>query len=254
MNVGTTFGLVGDAYNKFRPAYPKEMFERIMAQVSMDRRSVAMDLGAGTGLSTLPLCQWFDHVIAVEPDTRLASKILDLNEKIDVRISRAEECIQPPNSVDLVISVNAFYWMNGPLVIKKISSWLRSRGVVAICHYGFPEIQHVIKTLLNDELKSRWNKFRHPRLLDEEYSYRCVMASKELNNKMITVIPNLVYLDSKQLTGFLKSTSYVSAYLRSIKEPNAYLNQLESMMKETVGEELIPVHFDMKIVTARKKI
>jgi SAM-dependent methyltransferase len=253
MNSGTAFSLVVDEYAKFRPTYPIAMFEKIITELPFDRRNIAMDLGAGTGLSTLPLCQWFNQVIAVEPDIKLASKLENIDKRIIVRVCKAEECLQSPSSVDLVISVNAFYWMDGPRVVEKISLWLRPNGVLAVCRYGFPKSQHrIIRAILDKELQIHWNKFRHPRLIDEGYSQRCIMAANKLSDKSIIVIPNSLFLNSKQLVGFFKSTSYVSAYLRSIRRPERYLSRLESQIREASGQGSIPMDFDIEIVLARK--
>jgi len=120
----TCFGAAAAAYSAFRPAHPPRLFERILERVPPENPGCAMDLGAGTGLSTLPLCQWFARVIAVEPDPRMAGRLEGLHKNIVVRISTAEECVKEPDSVDLVTCGTALYWMDGPRVLEKASSWL----------------------------------------------------------------------------------------------------------------------------------
>ncbi|MGD0957863.1 MAG: hypothetical protein ABR953_13690 [Candidatus Acidiferrales bacterium] len=66
------FGQAVDAYVAFCPEYPHELFERILAAVSLDHRDRAMDLGAATGKSARALLDHFSEVVAVEPDALMA--------------------------------------------------------------------------------------------------------------------------------------------------------------------------------------
>ena len=100
----TPFGPVASAYSAFRPAYPQKLYDIIFAAVPPDRRRCAMDLGAGTGQSASPLLQWFERVIAVEADPRMAEELRRAEPRIEVRVITAEECPQPPESLDLVTS------------------------------------------------------------------------------------------------------------------------------------------------------
>src|SRR5215211_3595242 len=222
MNSGLNFGSAVDPYYNFRPSYPERLFKLIIRATPKNMRTLAMDLGAGTGLSTLPLCRWFNQVIAVEPDIRMAVNLSKLNNKIKVRHTTAEECMQELSSVDLITSGNAFYWMDGRTVIANVISWLRPNGVLAIYRYSFPKVPSNIQALLNMELKLHWDFFRHSRLLDEQYSERCIRASEELTDIRVFAVPNIVFLNSKQLTGFFKSTSYVSTYLQTVEDADSY--------------------------------
>jgi trans-aconitate methyltransferase len=71
MDFEPRFGPIAGAYQAYRPAYPQALFDRILEALPPKNRRRAIDLGAGTGLSTLPLCRWFAEVVAVEPDPQM---------------------------------------------------------------------------------------------------------------------------------------------------------------------------------------
>jgi len=59
MPLETRFGDAVAAYAAYRPEYPAELWEKILAGIPPEHRQRAVDLGAGTGLSAVPLAQWF---------------------------------------------------------------------------------------------------------------------------------------------------------------------------------------------------
>ena len=56
-----------DNYIKYRPHYPKEMFEHLLSQNIIKKNSVVADIGSGTGISTEPFLKLGLEVFAVEP-------------------------------------------------------------------------------------------------------------------------------------------------------------------------------------------
>ncbi|HUJ81764.1 MAG TPA: methyltransferase domain-containing protein, partial [Candidatus Acidoferrales bacterium] len=111
------FGHAVDEYVAYRPEYPAELFERIMAVLPSERRQRAMDLGAGTGNSIRPLLAHFAEVIAVEPDPLMAEKLRALGARAQVRVTSAEDVVLEAASVDLVTVAAALYWMDVPRVM-----------------------------------------------------------------------------------------------------------------------------------------
>ncbi len=53
MTLETNFGLVASLYSTYRLTFPQLLFEKILGTLSPPYNN-ALDLGAGTGLSTLP--------------------------------------------------------------------------------------------------------------------------------------------------------------------------------------------------------
>ena len=205
------FGLAEKAYSAFRPAYPTALFGLILERVPPDRRKRAVDLGAGTGLSSQELCRHFDEVIAVEPDEAMARWLYQLVPNLAVRQMRAEDCSFEAASVDLVTCGNAFYWMDGPRVLARIAGWLTAEGLLAVNRGSFPRCPPPVQAVLEREMVAHWDAFRHDRLRDEEYSIRTIRAAPQFAIVAVESVPNTVSMTATQLAGFCASTSYGSA-------------------------------------------
>jgi hypothetical protein len=239
------------AYKAFRPQYPDELFRRIVAGIPPEHRRRAVDLGAGTGLSTLPLCQWFEHVTAVEPDRRMAAEI-PRNERLAVLNARAEDAELEPSSIDLVTAGTAFYWMDGPCVVNKVTQWLRRDGVLAVYRYGLPTLPPELAGVLEREFDQHWNQFRHQRLLDEEYSWRCLSGSRGLGGLERIPLCDEHQVSVQHVVGFFSSTSYGSAYLRTLSDPARYLQELESELGRLARGTDVAFRFPIELILARR--
>ena len=79
----------------------------------------------GTGLSTLPLCPWFNQVIAVEPNEGMATNLRNLSPKIEVRQCSIEDFRETPESIDLITLGNVLYWLDPSVVEEKVLNCLR---------------------------------------------------------------------------------------------------------------------------------
>lgn len=252
MQAQSHFGRVADEYVAYRPDYPSELFERILAVVPAERRQRAMDLGAGTGNSIRPLLPHFAEVIAVEPDPLMAQKLPAIGFRAHVRVTTAEEVIQEPASVDLVIVAAALYWMDVPRVMASISRWLRAGGILAIWAGGFPRTPHPAHAVTLEEFGDRWNRFRDPRVDLAESSQHAREAASGFTILEDRTVTNVVWLTPREFVGFWRSTSYGSAYARMLAVPEAYWRDLESRYRHSWPKEKFPVDFSPWLLLARK--
>lgn len=252
MSLKTWFGyLVPDLYVATRPNYPEALFQEIVNRVPLPHNR-ALDLGAGTGLSTLPLCPWFNQVIAVEPNEGMATNLRHLSPKIEVRQCSMEDFNETPESIDLITLGNTLYWLDGSVVEKKVLNWLRQEGILAVYRYGVPRLPESIQGILDTELTEHWHSFRHPRLLDEDYSRRFITQQSGLKAIRVLTVPHLIFWGTQQLIGYFCSTSYCSAYLKTLTNPKQYVSDLESKINDTIGYTPFPVDFSLELIIAQK--
>ncbi len=227
------FGLADAAYRAFRPDYPAALFEAILAAVG-PRRDLAIDLGAGTGLATAPLCPHFARVIAVEPDAAMASALADLSSNVEVDPRHAETFSADAGSADLVSAANCFYWFDGPAVAGRISRWLRPGAVFAASRYRFPGLTGAAREIIKREDRAHWDAFRHDRLRDEEYTKRTLRDCPAFTDVSVHQIPCIHYLTPRAVAGFFASSSFASAYARSIGD-GTYFDRLAHELEDACG-------------------
>jgi SAM-dependent methyltransferase len=254
------FGPAVDAFRAFRPEYPAEVFDLILREVPEGCRERAVDIGSGTGLSALPLCQWFRQVVAIEPDPQMAAELashrtLPSGGKgwLTVHHATAEECELPAASADLVTSGTSFHWMDGPRVLARIREWLRPGGVLAIYSYPVPKLAGPVEAVVRREFELHWGQYRHPRLDDENYTRRTFFAHSGLSDLRALKIPNVVHFSPEEAVGFSRSTSYGSAYIRTLADPELYLRELLAAFRGAARGAPIAADFELSVFLGRKQ-
>ncbi|HXX43798.1 MAG TPA: class I SAM-dependent methyltransferase [Candidatus Acidoferrales bacterium] len=246
------FGYSANEYATFRPDYPVELFERILAVVPPHRRERAIDLGAGTGHSTRPLLPHFTEVIVAEPDALMAEKLRSIDARVDVRIVSAEDLVQEPDTCDLVTIAAALYWMDTPRVIANVGRWLRRGGILAMWAGGLPRSPEAVTAITLQEFADRWSRFRDPRLDLAATSQHARSAVSIFSILEDCVVPNVVWITPREFAGFWRSTSYGSAYARELAVPEAYWRDLEVRYSYAWPKGKIPVDFGPWLLLARK--
>jgi len=134
-------------YQKYRPVYPREVFESIYdclldGKQPVREWSVAIDVGCGTGQSTLPLCDHFDKVIGVDQSEVQLNEARQyvpdaVKEKIAYLLGDAHDLsFQPDSSVDLITIAQSLHWLDVIKFCKESFRVLRNGGVLAAFGYS----------------------------------------------------------------------------------------------------------------------
>ena len=246
------FGHAAEEFQRYRPDYPPELFEHILAAVPAKRRERAMDLGAGTGKSTRALIAHFREVVAVEPDSGMAAKLAEEIPQAIVRNATAEACVQPEASVDLVTIANALHWMEASRVFATVRDWLRVDGILAVYDRPLPKATPAIDAIVLAELRGPWKPHRDPRLKRDRTWENEVRGAPGFALVEETKLPYVVAISPGDYIGFWRSTSYGSSYARSLSQPEAYWTSLESRFAAAAADDMIPVDMSPTLILARK--
>jgi SAM-dependent methyltransferase len=252
MSFESRFGHAAGAYSEYRPKYSSELFDHILAAVPPGHRRLALDLGAGTGKATQTLLEHFAEVIAVEPDPLMVQKLRESAPRAAVHAVSAEEFEQSAASVDLVNIATALHWMDVPRVMELVTLWLRPGGVLAVYGYEFPTTPGPVKAIIRKEFAEHWEQFRDARLRQKKFPQSIVRAAPGLHVFEESKISQVVPMTPREFTGFCHSTSYGSAYGRSLADEESYWRDLESSFSGAWPEERFPVDSRFYLILARK--
>lgn len=243
------FGRAGGAYVKFRPEYPAALYDTVLA-AAPGLPSCAADLGAGTSIATAVLARQFERVYAVEPDAVMVAAG-QFAPNVAVQLRLAEDAEIPAQSCAAITCANAFYWMDGEAVAGLVRGWLAPGGVFAAWRYGLPTALYpAAQQILQQELADHWDEHRHPRLRDEDYTRRVLENSGMFSQLEVRRVENVSTLTPEQLAGFFASTSYGSAYMRGLENPDEYLADLTARLAADAAEG-IPVDFGLELILAK---
>jgi SAM-dependent methyltransferase len=106
-----SFGVMAEAYERFRPGYPMELFDLVMAYAGQPVRT-ALEIGAGTGKATRLFAQRGVTVTATEPDGAMLAELCK-HVPANVRtVQSAFEDLQPAERYGLVYAAAALHWTN----------------------------------------------------------------------------------------------------------------------------------------------
>ena len=125
---GTSFGKVAALYDRRRPSYPDAAVDHILSLAP--GASTVVDVGCGTGKGSAPFAARGLHVIGVEPDPAMADVARRHLSRVDV--AAFEEWPPPADPVDVVLSAQAWHWVDPAVGVPKAASLLRVGGVFAV--------------------------------------------------------------------------------------------------------------------------
>jgi SAM-dependent methyltransferase len=132
-----TFDEVAALYDDARLRYPEQLFDDLIALARLPAGGRVLEVGAGTGIATLPLAERGYRITAVE----LGPKLADVARRklapydVEVVVSDFERWPLPEESFDLVMSATAWHWIDPAVGYGKAAAALRPGGALAIFRY-----------------------------------------------------------------------------------------------------------------------
>jgi SAM-dependent methyltransferase len=138
------FSGCADRYDAYRPHPPSALLELLTQLAKIDRPHLVVDLGSGTGLSTLVWVPRAEQVIGVEPNADMRAKAEERTSSVpnaqNVRYIDAisSETGLPEASADIVTCSQSLHWMDPEPTFAEVSRILRGGGVFAAYDADWP--------------------------------------------------------------------------------------------------------------------
>jgi ubiquinone/menaquinone biosynthesis C-methylase UbiE len=135
MNSKKRFSDRVENYVKYRPSYPIEAVDFLYEELGMDENSIIADIGSGTGIFTALLLRRGSKVIAIEPNLEMrkaAESLLEGQSNFTSRDGSAEATLLESESVDYIVSAQAFHWFDRKLAKIEFVRILKPNGKVVL--------------------------------------------------------------------------------------------------------------------------
>ncbi len=204
------FSARSESYAKFRPLYPKEMYDFIFPLVKT--KQIAWDCGTGNGQVARELAKHFNTVHATDVSERQIANATPA-ENIFYKVESAEDTHFPDHTFDLITVAQAIHWFDFDAFYKEAIRVGKRDSVLAVIGYGLMTIDNatdkVIEYFYEDITEPYWDKERI--YIDEHYQ-TIPFPFEEIPS------PNFfinVEWNFDQLIGFLSTWSAVQHYIKA---------------------------------------
>jgi SAM-dependent methyltransferase len=121
---------VASAYERFRPGYPGEVADQVIAYAGRPILT-ALEIGAGTGKATREFASRGIAVTATDPDPAMLAELRrHVPEAVDTVQASFEDLPLTP-AYDLVFAAASFHWTQPDLRWERVAAMLNPDGIFA---------------------------------------------------------------------------------------------------------------------------
>src|SRR5262245_46284524 len=163
------FSTQSDLYAKYRPTYPKDLYEYILSFVK--ERKIAWDCATGNGQAAVVLADYFEKVFATDISATQIDKAVK-KENIEYIVCPAETTSFEKNTFDLVTVAQAYHWIKWDKFREEVLRVCKPGAVIAIWTYyrnmiGDKKIDDAIYDFYENVTKPYWDYER--KYVEEKY-------------------------------------------------------------------------------------
>ncbi|MEP7163146.1 MAG: class I SAM-dependent methyltransferase [Ferruginibacter sp.] len=233
-------------YARYRPQYPRELFEYIIGLVS--EKKFAWDCGTGNGQTAMELSRHFEKVYA----TDISSKQIEyaVKEKnITYIVEPAESTGIENNTTDLITVSQALHWFDFDKFYDEVKRVSKPGGLIAVWTYSLLQVDTITDALIHkhhfDTLEKYWDEER--KYVDDGYS-SIPFPFEKINTPEFFIEVNW---NTGDLEGYFNTWSALQKFTRH----NNY-NPVPALMKEIklhwrdghTRKIIFPIHLKMAVV------
>jgi SAM-dependent methyltransferase len=155
------FSSQAEAYERYRPGYPPELF-RFLASI-VPSRERALDVATGNGQAAVELGEWFGSVRATEPSQDQLSRARP-HPRVEYAREPAEQVGSPDSHFDLVTAAQAAHWFEWQRFYPEVRRVLRPGGVLAVWTYekfrAGGDVDRIVDDFYRDVVGPYWPRER----------------------------------------------------------------------------------------------
>ena len=199
-----------DLYARYRPTYPKELYDYILSFVK--EKNIAWDCATGNGQAAVALADHFNKVIATDISAAQIEKA-KVKDNIEYLVCPAESTPFDENTFDLVTVAQAYHWIKWNEFKNEVFRVCKSRAIIAVWVYynhttGNKKVDDVIHDFYENVTKSYWDDER--KFVEEMYS------TVEFNYELLPLknFETILEWRREDLLGYIASWSAIQKYIK----------------------------------------
>jgi SAM-dependent methyltransferase len=126
-------------YDRYRPRPPLALLDVLCRYARVERPSLVVDLGCGTGLSTRAWSGTAERAVGVEPNAAMLAAV-EPAPGVEYREAFAQETGLDDGCADIVTCSQSLHWMEPEPTFAEVARILRPGGVFAAYDYDWPPV------------------------------------------------------------------------------------------------------------------
>ncbi len=255
------FSGFADRYDAYRPQPPTVLLDILtqLARVARPRRVV--DLGSGTGLSTLIWSPRADEVIGVEPNADMRQKAeARTAAQPDARNVRYIDAVSsqtglPDASADIVTCSQSLHWMDPQPTFAEVARILRPGGVFAAYDADWPptmnwEAECAYREFVEraEQIGARRGWYRGVIKWKKQEHLARMQASGYFRYAKEIVVHHIEPGDAERLVGLALSQGGVATLLEhGMTEEQISLDRFRVAAQHALGDRPAPWYFSYRV-------
>jgi len=204
------FSKQSDLYARYRPTYPKELYDHILSFVK--EKSIAWDCATGNGQAAVVLADHFKKVFATDISAAQIDRAIK-KENIEYSVCPAESTPFADNTFDLVTVAQAYHWINWKEFKKEVTRVCKPGAIIAIWVYfrnmpGDKKIDDAIFNFYENVTRPYWDEAR--KYVEELYE------TVEFDYELLSVkqFETTLNWQREEMIGYISSWSAIQKYIK----------------------------------------
>lgn len=239
--LGRSFKKVGKSYHVGRKDYPKKLIEDIIKISGINKDSLILDVGCGTGKSTIPFAKMKSKIIGIDISKnmlKIARIFSTKNKNISYEKISFEKFASPKSSFDLILFGTAIHWLDPKIVYKKTGNLLKKDGYIVLFWEPIGSLCKKIRSLGMEEIFIR-NCPNYPKNLSRSVTKNKtegIMKTRFFAKPLVKKYNFTQKYTQKEFLSLVKSYSWVISLKKRKKnnlmqEVKVFLNKKENLIK-----------------------
>ncbi|MDQ3022092.1 MAG: class I SAM-dependent methyltransferase [Bacteroidota bacterium] len=196
-------------YIRYRPHYPYEIINFLKDECGLNESDIVADIGSGPGISSENFIKNENTVYAVEPNDGMrkgAEKNFEVSKNFLSIVGTAEATTLDSNSIDFIVSGQAFHWFDKEKCKIEFRRILKKNGWVVLMLNNKIESSDFMKAYydLIKNYGTDYEKINHTNIDDALIGKN--FSPEKFGKKLF---PHTHILDYEGLEGRLLSSSYI---------------------------------------------
>ena len=223
-----------EEYERFRPGYPRELFDRVGSAFDLPAHPVAVDLGAGTGKVSRAVAALGWRVTAIEPGTRMIDVLRRAATADGVQVETIEGTAEDTGlegaRFDVATAGEAWHWFDGPRALAEIARIVKPGGGFAffwnVVDEGRSELVAAERQLVT-EYGVSGGDIRLPGPRPETAD--TVRDTRAFDEATFIQVPHLVPMTGAEYLGFARTKSHLRTAPADVQE--RYVRAFDDMLR-----------------------